>query len=314
MSPTTGKLSGRPSWRGLSKVALSGMTGFARADGGQGAWTWAVEARSVNGRGLETRFRGPPGFDSLDRVAREASQSRFQRGQIGLTLQAKRAEGAGAIRINTEQLDRYLELANAYAAKGRTTPPSIEALLGLRGVLEASDEADDPEAKGAIEAAMAASIAEALEGLKVSRMAEGAALLPVLSGLIDKVETLTESAETEAAGLPLVLKERFEKRMAELLADRSNLDERIVQEAAVMATKADVREELDRLKSHVAAARILLAGAEPSNGRRLDFLTQEFMREANTLCSKSATTALTAIGLELKATIDQFREQVQNVE
>ena len=290
------------------------MTGFARADGADGAWTWAVEARSVNGRGLETRFRGPPGFDSLDRIAREGSQSRFQRGQIGLTLQARRAEGAGAVRVNTEQLDRYLDLAGAYAAKGRAAPPSIEALLGLRGVLEASDDNDDPEARVAVETAMAASIAEALEGLKASRMAEGAALLPVLSGLIDKVETLTASAETEAAGLPAALKDRFEKRMTELLADRAGLEDRIVQEAAVMATKADVREELDRLTSHVAAARTLLAGAEPSNGRRLDFLTQEFMREANTLCSKSATTALTAIGLELKATIDQFREQVQNVE
>jgi len=313
MSPTTARSSG-PSWRDGSRLALSGMTGFARADGGQGAWTWAVEARSVNGRGLETRFRGPPGFDSLERIAREASQGRFQRGQIGLTLQAKRVEGAGAIRVNTEQLERYLDLANSYAAKGRAAPPSIEALLGLRGVLEASDDADDAEAKAPVEAAMAASIAQALDALKVSRLAEGAALLPVLSGLIDKVEGLTASAETEAAGLPAALKERFEKRMSELLADRAGLEERIVQEAAVMAAKADVREELDRLASHVAAARTLLAGAEPANGRRLDFLTQEFMREANTLCSKSATTALTAIGLELKATIDQFREQVQNVE
>ena len=290
------------------------MTGFARADGGQGAWTWAAEARSVNGRGLETRFRGPPGFDSLERVTREASQARFQRGQIGLTLQAKRADTAGAIRVNTEQLERYLSLSNSYAAKGLTTPPSIEALLGLRGVLEASDEADEPETKAQVEAAMAASIAEALDGLKASRLAEGAALLPVLSGLIDKVEALTAAAESEAASLPAALKERFEKRMTELLADRAGLEDRIVQEAAVMAARADVREELDRLSSHVAAARTLLAGAEPANGRRLDFLTQEFMREANTLCSKSATTALTAIGLELKATIDQFREQVQNVE
>ena len=295
-------------------MPLSGMTGFARADGAAAAWTWAVEARSVNGRGLETRFRGPPGFDSLDRVAREGSQGRFQRGQIGLTLQARRAEGAGAVRVNTDQLDRYLDLANAYAAKGKAAPPSIEALLGLRGVLEASDDADDAEVRATVEAAMAASIAEALDGLKASRQAEGAALLPVLTGLIDKVEALTAQAETEAASVPAMLKEKFEKRMAELLADRTGLEERIVQEAAVMATKADVREELDRLASHVAAARALLTGPEASNGRRLDFLTQEFMREANTLCSKSATTALTAVGLELKATIDQFREQVQNVE
>ena len=146
----------------------------------------------MNGRGLETRFRGPPGFDSLERVAREGSQSRFQRGQIGLTLQAKRAEGAVAIRINTDQLERYLALSNAYAAKGLTTPPSIESLLGLRGVLEASDDNDDPEAKAQVETAMAASIAEALEGLKASRLAEGAALTPVLSGLIDKVDRIAD--------------------------------------------------------------------------------------------------------------------------
>ena len=295
-------------------MPLSGMTGFARADGSLGVWTWAVEARSVNGRGLETRFRGPPGFDSLERLAREGAQSRFQRGQIGLTLQAKRAETASAIRVNTDQLERYLDLAKTYAAKGVAAPPSIEALLGLRGVLEAADETDEPEARSAVEAAMAASLAGALDGLKTSRLAEGAALSPVLSGLIDKVETLTAAAEAEAATLPVLLKERFEKRMAELLADRTGLEERIVQEAALMATRADVREELDRLTSHVAAARTLLAGAEASNGRRLDFLTQEFMREANTLCAKSATTELTATGLALKAAIDQFREQVQNVE
>jgi uncharacterized protein (TIGR00255 family) len=295
-------------------MALSGMTGFARADGAHGAWTWAVEARSVNGRSLETRFRGPPGFDGLERLARDGAQSRFQRGQIGLTLQAKRADAAGAVRINTDQLERYLDLANAYADQGRAAPPAVEALLGLRGVLDSSDETDEPQARAAVEAAMAASIAEALSGLKRARLAEGAALTPVLSGLIDKIAALTTAAEREAATLPGVLKARFETRMLELLADRAGLEERIVQEAAVMATRADVREELDRLQSHVAAARTLLVGAEPSSGRRLDFLTQEFMREANTLCAKSATSALTAIGLALKATIDQFREQVQNVE
>ena len=295
-------------------MPLSGMTGFARADGALGAWTWAVEARSVNGRGLETRFRGPPGFDTLERAAREGAQARFQRGQIGVTLQAKRGETAGAVRVNTELLERFLDLGNAYAAKGRAAPPSIEGLLGLRGVLDTSDETDDPDARAGVEAAMAASLAEALDGLKRSRLAEGAALGPVLSGLVDKIEALTASAETEAALLPDLLKARFEKRISELLADRAGLEERIIQEAALMATRADVREELDRLASHVAAARTLLAGAEPANGRRLDFLTQEFMREANTLCSKSASTALTAIGLELKAVIDQFREQVQNVE
>jgi uncharacterized protein (TIGR00255 family) len=294
-------------------MALSGMTGFARTDGALGAWTWTVEARSVNGRSLEARFRGPPGFDSLERVARDAAQVRFQRGQINTGLQAKRADAASAPRVNVEQLERYLEVADRYVREGRAAPPAMDGLLSLRGVVDVVDEADDPEARTGIEAAMAASIGQALEDLRIARIAEGTALAPVLGGLVDRIETLVAQAEDEAAGQPAVLKERFERRMAELLADRAGLEDRIVQEAAVMASKADVREELDRLSSHVAAARELLTGDGPA-GRKLDFLTQEFMREANTLCSKSATTALTAIGLELKATVDQFREQVQNVE
>jgi uncharacterized protein (TIGR00255 family) len=160
---------------------------------------------------------------------------------------------------------------------------------------------------------MAAAIAEALDRLRASRLDEGAALTPVLSGLIDRIETEVAAAEVEAGAQPAILKERFAKRIGELVDRGGDMNERIVQEAAVMAGRADVREELDRLTSHVQAARTLLA-AEGAVGRRLDFLTQEFMREANTLCSKSATTALTGIGLELKATVDQLREQVQNVE
>ena len=294
-------------------MTLSGMTGFGRADGASGAWTWTVEARSVNGRSLETRFRGPPGFDQLDRAARDAAQARFQRGQLTIGLQAKRADSAGATRVNLDQLERYLAVADRYVREGRATPPAMDGLLSLRGVVDVTDEMDDAENRAAIEAAMAVSVVEVLEVLKQARMDEGAALTPVLGGLIDRVETLVAQAETEAAGLSAILKERFARKISELLAERAGLEDRIVQEAAVMATKADVREELDRLASHVAAARTLMAG-DGAAGRKLDFLTQEFMREANTLCSKSATTALTAIGLELKATIDQFREQVQNVE
>jgi uncharacterized protein (TIGR00255 family) len=294
-------------------MALSGMTGFGRADGAAGAWTWTVEARSVNGRSLETRFRGPPGFDLLDRAAREAAQARFQRGQLTVGVQAKRADAAGAVRVNVDQLERYLEITDRYVGEGRAALPSMDGLLSLRGVLDVTDETDEVEARAAVEAAMADSVGEAMEALKLARLAEGAALAPVLCGLIDRVETLVAQAETEAGEQPAILKDRFARRMAEMLADHASLEDRIVQEAAVMAGKADVREELDRLHSHVTAARGLLGG-EGAAGRRLDFLTQEFMREANTLCSKSATTALTATGLELKATIDQFREQVQNVE
>jgi uncharacterized protein (TIGR00255 family) len=294
-------------------LKLSSMTGFARAEGASGVWSWAVEARSVNGRNLEVRFRGPPGFDGLERIAREAGQARFQRGQVNVSLTARRAETAGAVRINREVLERYLALADELTGKGHALTPSADGLLGLRGVLEVGEaEEEAPEARAAAEAAMARSVAAALDGLKTSRLAEGAALGAVLSGLVGQIAALCGEAEGEAADQGPAIRDKFARRLAELLGDAAPAD-RIVQEAAVMATKADVREELDRLGSHVAAARSLMA-EDAAAGRRLDFLTQEFMREANTLCSKSATTGLTRVGLALKATIDQFREQVQNVE
>jgi uncharacterized protein (TIGR00255 family) len=289
------------------------MTGFGRADGAAEAWTWTVEARSVNGRSLEARYRGPPGFDSLERIAREIAQSRFTRGQVTIGLQARRTETPSAPRINLELLDYYIALAERYAREGGVGPASIDRLLSLKGVVEIADETDDPDAKAKVEAAMAVSIEAALDNLLLARLAEGAALLSVLAGLVDEIENLIGRAKGEAVLQPQALKQRFARRIRELMSDHVALEERIVQEAAVMASKADVREELDRLTAHVAAARALLAGAGPA-GRKLDFLTQEFMREANTLCSKSATSGLTAVGLELKAVIDQFREQVQNVE
>ena len=293
-------------------MTLSGMTGFARQEGRSGAWSWAVEARSVNGRTLEVRFRGPPGFDNLERLAREAAQSRFQRGQIGLNVQAKRADTAGQARVNLELLERYLILGEPLVAAGRVALPTIDGLLALRGVIEAGDEDDDPEARASIESVMSQSLVVALDALKISRLAEGAMLSGLMAGFLDKIESLVSFAQTEATGQPQVIKQRFERRLVELAGEAATMD-RIVQEAAVMAVKADVREELDRLGGHVAAGRALLTD-KGAAGRRLDFLTQEFMREANTLCSKSATPALTAVGLDLKAVIDQFREQAQNVE
>jgi len=293
-------------------LKLSSMTGFARAEGALGPWSWAVEARSVNGRNLEIRFRGPPGFDGLERIAREAGQARFQRGQVNVSITARRSETAGAVRINREVLERYLTLADELTGKGHALTPSADGLLGLRGVLETGEADEAPEARAAVEAAMAVSLAEAFDGLKTSRQAEGSALGVVLAGLVDQVEALCAEAEVEAAAQGPAIRDKFAKRLTELLGDAAPAD-RIVQEAAMMATKADVREELDRLGSHVAAARALMAD-DVAAGRRLDFLTQEFMREANTLCSKSATTGLTSVGLALKAAIDQFREQVQNVE
>ena len=293
-------------------MSISGMTGFGRAEGASGAWSWAVEARSVNGRNLEVRYRGPPGFDGLERSAREQAQARFQRGQLTVGVQARRAEGASAVRLNLEQLERYLAVGAPYLASGQAGPPSLDGLLALKGVVESEDAVDDPEAKAELEAAIAASLGAALDALQTARREEGRALEGLLTGFLDRIEALIGEAEAVAGEQPGIIKERFARRMAELLGEGA-AEDRIVQEAAAMAVKADVREELDRLTGHLAAARQLLAG-DGAVGRRLDFLTQEFMREANTLCSKSASPALTSRGLDLKAVIDQFREQVQNVE
>ncbi|WP_339915490.1 YicC/YloC family endoribonuclease [uncultured Brevundimonas sp.] len=291
---------------------LSGMTGFGRADGALHGWTWAVEARSVNGRNLEVRFRGPPGFDSLERVARAAAQARLSRGQVTVGIQAKPDDsGTATVRLNPEVLARYVALAADLVRDG-AAPPTADGLLALRGVLETAEPDADPEARAAVEIAMAAAIEAALDALKLSRDREGGQLLPVITGFIDDIETLIARATEEAGAQTDTIRERFARRMTELAPDAPGLDERIYLEAASLATRADVREELDRLSAHLASARTLLQ--QPPAGRKLDFLMQEFMREANTLCSKSATTPLTAVGLALKAVIEQLREQVQNVE
>jgi uncharacterized protein (TIGR00255 family) len=293
-------------------MSVSGMTGFARREGALGAWSWAVEARSVNGRNLEVRFRGPSGFDALERVGREAVQKIMQRGQVTLGLQARRSEVGGAVRINHDVLARYLDAIEPLLAVGKATAPSADGLLALRGVVEAGEEDDAPEVRAEVERAMSITLGEAIEALKASRLEEGTALAPVLAGTLGRIETLVAQAETYAAEQPAALKERFERRIVEL-AGEAVPAERIVIEAAALASRADVREELDRLTAHVAAGRALLADAAPA-GRRFDFLAQEFMREANTLCSKSASSALTAVGLDLKSAVDQLREQVANIE
>ena len=293
-------------------TVLSGMTGFGRADGALDGWTWSVEARSVNGRNLDVRFRGPNGFDNLERLTKTAAQARLSRGQVTVGVQARRADGdVSALKVNEAVLARYLQLANQLAEEG-ATPPSADGLLALRGVLDIDEEAEDPEARAPIEAAMAATVEQALDALKISREREGAQLRPVIEDFVDRIEALVATAETEAVAQTAAVRDRFARRMAELAPDAPGLEDRIVLEAAALATKADVREELDRLTAHVASARALLDQAPA--GRKLDFLMQEFMREANTLCSKSATTALTTTGLDLKAVIEQLREQVQNVE
>lgn len=292
---------------------LSGMTGFGRAEGAGGGWSWAVEARSVNGRGLEVRFRGPAGFDALERAAREAAQSRFQRGQVSVTVNARRLEAGAPVRINQELAQRLLDAGESWIAEGRVLKPTLDGLLSLRGVIEAEASEAEPEALAEAGALLAAAVCDSLDALRRARLEEGGQLSVVLGRLLDEIEALVGQAGLQAAEQVEAIRTRFARRLAELAGDGPDVAERAFLEAAALAVKADVREELDRLGGHVASARTLLADGGPV-GRRLDFLTQEFMREANTLCSKAATAALTRTGLDLKAAIDQFREQVQNVE
>ena len=291
---------------------LSGMTGFGRADGALAGWVWTVEARSVNGRGLEVRFRGPPGFDGLERLTKARAQALMNRGQVTVGVQARReADAAGEIAIDQALLDRYLALSLELVARGAERPRA-DGLLALRGVLDRPEEADSEKQKAALEAAIGASVNQALMALVEARHDEGRQLLVLIEGFLDQIAEGVELAEVVAAAQTEAVRERFTRRMAELASDAPGLEDKIVVEAATLAARADVREELDRLRAHLDSGRQLLG--QPPAGRKLDFLMQEFMREANTLCSKSATVELTRVGLALKATIDQLREQVQNVE
>ena len=294
-------------------ATLSGMTGFGRTEGASGGWSWAVEARSVNGRGLDVRYRGPPGFDALERLTREAAQARFQRGQVSVTVTARRVESAAPVRVNVDLARRLLVAGEPWITEGRVLRPTLDGLLGLRGVLEGEPAEVDPLALQDIALQLGEAVVAALDALVSARREEGLQLTGVLAGHLDAVESLVRRAWDLAGAQVESIRTRFARRLSELAGEGPDIAERAFLEAATLAVKADVREELDRLEGHVASARSLLSDGL-GVGRRLDFLTQEFMREANTLCSNAAVSDLTRVGLDLKAVIDQFREQVQNVE
>lgn len=294
-------------------MAIVSMTGFGRSEGAGAGVTWAWEARSVNGRGLDVRTRLPNGYDALEPVVREEAQKRFKRGslQIGLTL--KRDASAGAAVINTALLETLIEAGAPYVKAGRVSAPTWEGLLGVRGVLTSEDTAEASDLRTTLDGDLRTTLGEALDRLAASRVQEGVALKALLEGLIAQVETTTGQARDLAATTPAALQERIRSRLAGLAPEVAIDPQRLAQEAALAATRADVREELDRLTAHAHEARALILGGE-SAGRRLDFLAQEFNREANTLCSKSSDLALTRLGLDLKTAIDQLREQSSNVE
>jgi uncharacterized protein (TIGR00255 family) len=295
-------------------MTIASMTGFARAEGHDGLLSWAWELKSVNSKSLDLRFRLPPGFDALELPLRALVTQRLKRGSISVNLSVARAPGAGNIRVNREALAVVVRLANEIAAEVEAAPPRIDGLLALRGVLESGDEAPDEGVRERQMKLLNEGFTQALEGLAVMRFSEGARLDTVLSERLDEIAVLVKGAEGAASTQPAAIKARLKELIAALTEAVPALpEERLAHEAALLVAKGDIREELDRLQAHIDAARGLMKEGGPI-GRRYDFLCQEFNREANTLCSKSADLELTRIGLALKAAIEQLREQVQNIE
>ncbi len=296
-------------------MTISSMTGFARAEGqnGDGSWTW--EVKSVNSKGLDLRVRIPGGFERLEPPVRDRAQSRFRRGNVTLVLSITGNKGKGGYRINQAVLAELLAVLPEIRKQiPDAETPSIDGLLGLRGVIEPVEEDLTDEAQHALDEAILASLDTALVSLAAMRDGEGERLAPALKKLLDDIGRLSNEADSLAAAQPEAIHARLKNQVQALLDDGQTLSEdRLAQEIALLASKADLREELDRLKAHNEAARSLVAG-DGAVGRKLDFLCQEFNREANTLCSKSQDVELTRIGLDLKAAIEQFREQVQNIE
>lgn len=295
-------------------VPLASMTGFARAEGSSGGIAWVWELRSVNGRGLDLRFRLPAGFDELEPGLREAAGRVLKRGNVSATLTVRRDEAAKLV-LDQPALDQVLAIAlELHARIPGSAAPRPEMLLGLPGVLRPATASEQDRCYETAFTATVAGFEQALEQLAAARRAEGARLAAALTSLLAEIAALREEAAAEAADQPAAQHARLLESLRGLLREAPALpEERIAQEVALLAARSDVREELDRLASHISAAHALLAEAT-GIGRRFDFLVQEFNRETNTLCSKSASAALTATGLKLKAAIEQLREQVQNIE
>lgn len=295
-------------------MPLRSMTGFSRASGAHGVSTWAWEVRSVNGRGLDLRLRLPPGTEALEPKVREAAGKRLSRGSVSITLSVARQAADLVIKLNERALAQVVEAAERMRAVLGSEPVRVDTLINVRGVLEFVEPEDSEDEASRRHAAMIASLEAAIDGLSSARAEEGDRLEVVLTEQTDAIERLTAAIAGSPARRPEAIQQRLKDQIARILDTGVGLDPaRLHQEAVLIATRADVEEEVKRLASHVAQARSLLAAKEPV-GRKLDFLAQELYREANTLCSKSNDADLTRQGLELKAVIDQLREQVQNIE
>jgi uncharacterized protein (TIGR00255 family) len=295
-------------------MALSSMTGFARGHGVSGSYSWAWELKSVNAKGLDVRLRLPPGWDAIEGPVRSSGAQVLARGTVYGTLTVDRQGVAPVVRVNEPVLAAVLATIKSLTGRVQAAEPRLDGILSLKGVIEVLDEDEHEEERGAVEAAVIAGFRATIEELAGMRRREGEALGKILTQRVKEIAALTARAEAAPGRQPEAVKARIAEQVALLLDVSQRLDpDRLHQEAILIASRADIREELDRLASHVTQVERLLADGG-AVGRRLDFLAQELNREANTLCSKSNDVELTNIGLELKSVVEQFREQVQNLE
>jgi uncharacterized protein (TIGR00255 family) len=295
-------------------MSIKSMTGFSRAEGAAGNHKWHWELRSVNGRGLDVRLRLPSGMDALEPRIREAVPRHLTRGSVTVSLNTETQGGVQKIRLNEAALAQVAEATQRICALTDAAPPRADGLLAVKGVLEVVENAEDAGEAEARTAAVLASLEQALAALVAARSAEGARLKAVLSEHLAGIEALVEQVEASPARGAAAIEARLKEQVARLMESQASFDpQRLHQEAVLLATRADVEEELKRLRSHIGAARELLEESG-AIGRKLDFLAQEFNREANTLCSKANDVEITRAGLALKTVIDQMREQVQNIE
>jgi uncharacterized protein (TIGR00255 family) len=295
-------------------MSLESMTGFGRCDGASSTAQWSIEIKSVNGRGLDVRLKVPPALEKLEPQIRQHVSMRFARGSFQLSITQQKSANASTIRINEPLLEALLDQLTMLAARKGVAPVTLDALLGIKGVVETNESADfGPEESGQ-GAEILRALDVALDELKSARREEGKALERILSAQLGEMQATLKSAAEARDAQADTMRERLLQQVEALMGGASRVDpQRLHQEAALLATRADVREELDRLATHIAASAALLT-TEGAVGRRLDFLAQELSREANTLCAKASNPGLTKAGLDLKALVEQFREQVQNVE
>jgi len=294
-------------------MTLASMTGFARAAGSSGPWRLTWELKAVNAKGLDARLRLAPPFDAIEPDARAKLVQKLTRGTIQAGFTAQREITTPEVRVNQDLLRKLMTAIAAIPLPEMISPATLDGLLSVRGVVEISDAAENEAEILAARASALGLLDTALESLVTMRRSEGAVLATVLSARLETIAVLTQAADLSPARKPEAIQARLAQSLA-MLAGNSNFDQnRLHQEALMLAAKADIREELDRLGAHTTAARDLLAKGG-AVGRRLDFLAQELSREANTLCAKSNDASLTALGLELRVEIEQFREQVQNIE